>query len=129
MSDLYVKVHWPDIQDYMDNSRYKECYNCHSLDEDDSDLIATLMVPEDLYIEVQREKYPKEFIFNGEIYETIWEYINRGDSVLIELQDGELKVVTSATTCKPPLYGPVLFEDNNYVPGITCEIVGVKHKS
>ena len=48
----YVLVYWPEIQDYMDHPRYKECYMCESLDESDSFVVSTYMVPEDLYYEI-----------------------------------------------------------------------------
>lgn len=127
MSDLYVKVLWPEIQDYMDHPRYNECYMCESLGENDEPIVSVYMVPEDLYVEVQMDKYPKEIVFEGETYETFWTYVNRGDAVLLELGNGERKVLKASVSSKPPLYGPVLFDDHNYVPGINCDILGVKH--
>lgn len=51
MNDLYVKVYWPEIQNYMDHPRYKECYMCESMDILDNS-VSVYMVPRDLYIEV-----------------------------------------------------------------------------
>lgn len=127
MSEVYIREYWPDIQDYMDHPRYKECYTCQSLSEDNDDFTSVYMVPEDLYEEIHMQKAPKEIVFDGESYETFWEYVERGDSVLIETKDGEREVVTAATPCKPPLYGHLVFENSIHLPGVTCEILGVKH--
>lgn len=48
----------------MDHPRYKECYVCDSLDEDDNHVISTYMVPEDLYCEV--EHIPQEITISFE---------------------------------------------------------------
>ncbi len=60
----YILVTWPEIQNYMDHPRYKECYVCDSLDEDDNHVISTYMVPEDLYCEV--EHIPQEITISFE---------------------------------------------------------------
>ena len=127
MNDLYIKVYWPEIQDFMEHPRYKECYMCESLDVEDVNLVSVYMVPKNLYEEVQNDKYPKEIIFEGESYETFWTYIERGDSVLILSEDDERRVLTAETSSKPPLYGSVVFDNDEFFPGINCEILGVKH--
>ena len=50
----YVLVYWPEIQDFMDHPRYKECYMCNSLDENEDIVVSTYMVPDDLYDEVMK---------------------------------------------------------------------------
>lgn len=55
MNERYIKVIWPEIQDYMDHPRYKECYIAQSLDSDI--IMSEYMVPEDLYFEIINNKY------------------------------------------------------------------------
>lgn len=55
MNERYIKVIWPEIQDYMDHPRYKECYIVQSLDSDI--IMSEYMIPEDLYFEVINNKY------------------------------------------------------------------------
>lgn len=61
MNDLYVRVYWPEIQDYMVHPRYKECYMCDSLDEE-HEFIPVYMVPKDLYDEVMKKDYGQVYI-------------------------------------------------------------------
>nr|DAH58160.1 MAG TPA: hypothetical protein [Bacteriophage sp.] len=65
MSDRYVLVTWPEIQDYMDNPRYKpECFSGQSMDENNTE--GVWFVPEDLYEEVEVNKlYPAELILQN----------------------------------------------------------------
>lgn len=65
MSDRYVLVTWPEIQDYMDNPRYKsECFSGQSMDENNTE--GVWFVPEDLYEEVEVNKlYLAELILQN----------------------------------------------------------------
>lgn len=129
MCNEFIKVYWPDIQDYMGHPRYKECYLCESLDEDSNE-VSVYMVPIDLYNEVEAEKVPREVTFEGETFSTFWKDVYRGDLVLIIAADtGEWKIMKAAVTSKAPLFGPILFEDDHFIPGINCKILGVKHKT
>lgn len=121
----YVLVEWPEIQDYMDHPRYNECYIVTPIIGEN--YISTYVVPEDLYEEIQYKKAPKEIEFEGELYDMVWFHIEKGDKILVETETG-LESLTAATSYKPPFYGYILFEEKTYLPGISCEILGVKHE-
>lgn len=143
MNERYVMVTWPEIQDFMDHPRYKECYMCESLDENNS-AISTYMVPEDLYEEVTYKlQFPKKYentelgtivcyetraVVNGE--DTYWydeNLIKKGSEVLIynhEIENYPKWIISKCIACSTGF--PILFEDRNLLPGINCEIIGVK---
>lgn len=143
MNERYVMVTWPEIQDFMDHPRYKECYMCESLDENNS-AISTYMVPESLYEEVMYKlQFPKKYentelgtivcyetraVVNGE--DTYWydeNLIKKGSEVLIynhEIENYPKWIISKCIACSTGF--PILFEDRNLLPGINCEIIGVK---
>lgn len=124
MCKTYIAIGWPEIQEYFDHPRYNETYIAYKALDQDS--LPVYMIPEDLYNEVQESKLPKEYEFEGEIYEAFKGECRKGDLCLVELDDGSRKVLKSLTSCVHPLYGHILFEEN-YLPGINCEIIGIKH--
>lgn len=53
MAEKYCLVWWPDIQDFMDHPRYKECYLCTRIVEvNNPEAVSVYAVPESLYNEV-----------------------------------------------------------------------------
>lgn len=139
MTTKYVLVYWPEIQDYMNHPRYKECFLCESLDEDDGEpVVSTYMVPEDLYEEIEIGKlYPAEFdIPLGHIYITENEVILNGIKKYTrdesELKRGSEVILYSpdrgywTTTCTSCSWGfPPLFEDNPDI--LNTELLGIKN--
>lgn len=55
----YILVGWPDIQDFMEHSRWNECIFCDSIPNHEVG-VSTYAVPEDLYYEVNNIK-PQRF--------------------------------------------------------------------
>lgn len=136
MSDRYVLVTWPEIQDYMDNPRYKlECFSGQSMDENNTE--GVWFVPEDLYEEVEVNKlYPAEFdiplghikitldevILNGITYTRDESRLKRGSEVILYSPNKGYWT----TTCTTNPFGsfPPLFEDNSTL--LDSEIIGIK---
>ena len=55
----YILVGWPEIQDFMEHSRWNECIFCDSIPGHEVG-VSTYAVPEDLYYEVNDIK-PQRF--------------------------------------------------------------------
>lgn len=55
----YILVGWPEIQDFMEHSRWNECIFCDSIPGHEVG-VSTYAVPEDLYYEVNNIK-PEKF--------------------------------------------------------------------
>ena len=55
MKELYVLVSWPEIQDFMEHERWKECLFCQEIEEHPCP-DSTYAVPLDLYEEVNNLK-------------------------------------------------------------------------
>ena len=126
MSDLYVKVCWPEIQDYMDHPRWEECFSAQSIDETDID--SYWFVPEDVVEEVKYAKFQRtaNLTWNGQAFtRDIYTHpIKEGDLVLFSDDNGRLwtsKCIRGYG--KLPTDVP-LFEGSE-TPGIGCYILGV----
>ena len=134
----YINVDWPEYQLFMDHSRFRdECYYCS-----DSNVY---FVPEDLYDEVMNKlEFPKKYedtnlgtivcyetraVINGEdIYWCDEDLIKRGRELLIYNHDIENYPKWINSKCIACSKGfPILFEDSNLLPGINCEIIGVRN--
>lgn len=120
----YVLVYWPEIQNYMDHPRYKECYMCESLDED-SDEVSTYMVPEDLYEEVEFNSYPEVEYYQGMPFYTKRREYSKGDLVLFENENGYKWVSKCLATGQGTL--PDVFEHSE-VPGLGSWIIGTREE-
>lgn len=134
----YIKESWPEYQEFMRRPDfYEKCFFCS---EDNS-----YFIPEDLYDEVMnRLEFPKKYentelgtivcyetraVVNGE--DTYWydeSLIKRGSKVLIynhDIENYPKWIVSKCVTCSEGF--PILFEDNKLLPGINCEIIGVRN--
>lgn len=142
----YVRVDWPESQVYIDHPRFKkECMLVIVMDDAIPDMdVPSIMVPEDLYEEVTYKlQFPKKYentelgtivcyetraVVNGE--DTYWydeDLIKKGSEVLIynhEIENYPKWIVSKCIACSTGF--PILFEDRNLLPGINCEIIGVK---
>lgn len=79
----YIIVGWPEIQDFMEHSRWDECIFCDStLDHEVGD--STYAVPEDLYNEVYNIE-PKSFLTEKD-KETIKEALDFISMAMFELE-------------------------------------------
>ena len=133
----YICVEWPEYQIFMEHPRFREeCYYCP-----DS---SVYFIPEDLYEEVTYKlQFPKKYentelgtvvcyetraVVNGE--DTYWydeDLIKKGSKVLIynhEIENYPKWIISKCKACSTGF--PILFEDRNLLPGINCEIIGVK---
>lgn len=133
----YICVEWPEYQIFMGHSRFREdCYYCP-----DS---SVYFIPEDLYEEVTYKlQFPKKYentelgtivcyetraVVNGE--DTYWydeDLIKKGSEVLIynhEIENYPKWIISKCIACSTGF--PILFENRNLLPGINCEIIGVK---
>lgn len=138
MNERYVMVTWPEIQDFMDHPRYKECYMCESLDENNS-AISTYMVPESLYEEVMYKlQFPKKYentsigtvicyethaIVNGN--DTYWydpDLIKKESKVLVYNHDTKDFCISTIKLCSQGF--PIVLEDDKLIVDINCEIIG-----
>lgn len=133
----YVKVDWPEYQSFMELPNFKE--DCYLLAEENS-----YMIPEELYNEVMYKlQFPKTYentnlgtivcyetraVINGE--DTYWydlDLIKRGSDVLLynhDIDNYPKWIIAKCVACSMGF--PILFEDNKLLPGINCEIIGVK---
>lgn len=59
MSERYLMVTWPDIQNFMDNERWNECIFCMPI-KDHPCPDSTYMVPESLYDKVMNKTLLKK---------------------------------------------------------------------
>lgn len=133
----YISVEWPEYQYFMDSPRFKDdCYYCP-----DANLY---FIPEDLYDEVTYKlQFPKKYentnlgtivcyetraVINGE--DTYWydeTLIKKGSEVLIYNHDINGYPEWIIAKCKCCSAGfPILFDNATLLPGINCEIIGVK---
>ena len=133
----YICVEWPEYQIFMEHPRFREeCYYCP-----DS---SVYFIPEDLYEEVTYKlQFPKKYentelgtvvcyetraVVNGE--DTYWydeDLIKKGSEVLLynhEIENYPKWIISKCIACSTGF--PLLFEDRNLLPGINCEIIGVK---
>lgn len=133
----YILVEWPDIQDFMEHPRYKECYFGNSVHE--QNITGIWFIPEDLYEEVQINKfYPAEFEIplghiritmdevelNGIKYTRDESQLKRNSEVIMYNQEKGYWT----TTCTSYTYGfPPIFEDNSTL--IESEIIGIKNNN
>lgn len=131
----YIKVEWPDAQLYQEHSRYNECYNVMTLKGAD---IPILMVPEDLYEEIEINK-----LYPAKVDSTLGKMVITHDDVTInetdkytrdynQLKRGSKVILYSPekgywiTKCVAYSFNmPPLFEDNSTL--IECEIIGIKN--
>lgn len=139
----YIKVDWPESQKFSDN---KECYIAIPVDSEDCETSSeTYMVPEDLYNKIMNKlEFPKKYentnlgtivcyetraVINGT--DTYWYDLNsleKGGTALIYnygIENLSEWIVTKCTVCSKGF--PILFEDYRLMPGINCEIIGVKN--
>lgn len=134
----YISVEWPEYQHFMEHPMFEEeCYFCSDAN--------VYFVPEDLYDEVMNKlEFPKKYentelgtivcyetraVVNGE--DTYWydeSLIKKGSKVLIYNHDLEGYPKWSILKCITWAEGlPILFEDIRLLPGINCEIIGVRN--
>lgn len=134
----YIKVDWPEYQDFMDYPKFREeCYFCS-----DSN---SYFIPEDLYGQIAYKldfpaKYENTAIGTIVCYETraivngkdiywydIDDCIKKGSEVLVYNHDAEDRPEWIITKCKLCSVGfPIILEDDKLIDGINCEIIGVK---
>lgn len=134
----YIEVDWPKYQIFMEHPRFREdCYFCPDYN--------IYFIPEDLYNEVMYKlEFPKKYentnvgtivcyetraVINGEdIYWYDWdELIKRGSAVLLYnhgIENYPEWIIAECTACSTGF--PILFADSTLLPGINCEIIGVK---
>lgn len=136
----YIKIDWQDCQYYVEHERAAECYCCYPYDEipESTETFSSLMVPEDLYYEVEENKlYPanivipefgtatvtKDTILIGDVtWSRDLDQLKRGSEVI--LYSPEKGYWT--TKCVAYSFNmPPLFEDSSTL--IECEIVGIKN--
>ena len=69
MKELYVKVDFPDIQEFQEHERWNECIPASTIcDGDGVDVPScTYFVPVDLYDEVIEKSFPSTGYQHGEI--------------------------------------------------------------
>lgn len=134
----YIKVDWPEYQKFEEHNRISECYTVKVYGDDD---IQSLMVPEDLYNEVQYpqpycriykdtslgtvECYDDKAVVNDD--EIFWydKEINKGDKLLVYNHNTkDWKIVTCTTSAEG---FPILTDDKDVLFGITDELVGIKN--
>lgn len=134
----YICVEWPEYQFFMDHQRFMdECYYCPDAN--------VYFVSEDLYDEVMNKlEFPKKYedtnlgtivcyetraVVNGE--GTYWydeDLIKRESEVLIynhDIENYPKWIISKCVACSEGF--PILFEDSNLLPGINCEIIGVRN--
>lgn len=134
----YILVEWPNTQYFMEHPRYSECYHCDGVDFNNRETCGALMVPEDLYEEIELNKlYPAEFdIPIGHIKITMNEVELNGIKYTREesqLQKGSEVILYNPekgywiTKCLCWQYGfPMIFEDNSTL--IDSEIIGIRNE-
>lgn len=133
----YICVEWPEYQIFMEHPRFGE--DCHYCPDS-----SVYFIPEDLYKEVTYKlQFPKKYentelgtivcyetraVVNGE--DTYWydeNLIKKGSEVLIynyEIENYPKWIISKCIACSTGF--PILFENRNLLPGINCEIIGVK---
>lgn len=134
----YILVEWPDTQYFIEHPRYSECYYCDGVDFDHRETCGALMVPEDLYEEIEIGKlYPAEFDTTlGHIRITMEEVELNGvkytrDALQLK-KDSEVILYSPekgywVTKCIVYAYNfPPIFEDNSTL--IDSEIIGIKNE-
>lgn len=129
----YVKVDWPESQKFMEYE--DETYVC-------AESAGTLFVPEELYNDVTYKlQFPKKYentnlgtivcyetraIVNGEdIYWYDLKLLKRGSKILAYKHDSKEWIITTCIANGMNL--PILLEDKNWIPGLNCDIIGVKN--
>lgn len=133
----YIKVDWPEYQEFMELPNFRE--ECYLLADENS-----YMVPENIYEEVMYKlQFPKTYentnlgtivcyetraVVNGE--DTYWydeSLMKRGSEALLYnhyIDDYPQWIISKCVACSSGF--PILFENNKLLPGINCEIIGVK---
>jgi hypothetical protein len=120
MLERYIMVSWPEIQDYMEHSRWEECIFCQEI-EGHPCPENSYMVPESLYEEIQLKDLDDWVIYNNHMY-YYDKPIIKGSKVLFA--KGE--EMFEDTCIAAPEGLPYLFE-NGTLPGIGgIEIVAVR---
>lgn len=132
----YIKVDWPESQDYIEHSRFNECYNALILDKSDN-YANTLFVPEDLYEEIQIDKlYPVEanislghlkiksnyIELNGIKYTRNIHSLKKGSEVIL-YSDDKGYWITKCIAYSDRF--PPIFEDSSTL--IDSEIIGIRN--
>lgn len=132
----YILVEWPEIQDFMEHSRYGECYSANSVDE--SEATGVWFVPKDLYEEIKIDKlYPIEtdislghlkitsnyIELNGIKYiRDIYSKLKKGSEVILYSEDKGYWI----TKCIACVSGfPPIFEDKSTL--LESEIIGIRN--
>ena len=136
----YIRVDWPESQKFEEHDRGNECLICMTYDGEDS----SVMVPEDLYEEVMNElQFPKKYentnlgtivyyetraiVNGGDVYWYDKELLKRGSEVLVYKHDSKEWIITKVVACSLNL--PILLEDKTLMPGLNCELIGVKENA
>lgn len=119
----YIKVEWPEIQDFMHHPRWNECIFCTEIEGHPcSD--NTYMVPEDLYDEITNPHYqlPEEYSnFTME-----FDKIKGGQNCLIVTVGGTYKVVKSMVNYNIYDSLPIIFEQGDLIEGINCKLIAIE---
>lgn len=133
----YVKVSWPEIQDFMNHTRWSECIFCQSIDGHEVE-DSTYMIPEDLYQEVMNKLIypftistnlgnmvvtPDSVKVNNVVYSLDESELKKGSEVLLYSPE-ENRYWTTICTAWASGFPPV-FADSSTL--IDTEIIGIKN--
>lgn len=126
----YIKVNWPEYQEYMEHPYFREMSYYHANDN-------SYFIPEDLINQVESGLicpyvYENTSLGNVTLYETYatvneketfyYKEPKRGDKLLIFLYDKKDFMIA---TCKAASKGmPILIDELNLLEGIHFEIIG-----
>lgn len=118
----YVLVQWPEIQNYMDNPRYNECFCANSINKEDIE--SYWFVPEDLYNEIEYSyiELPEEY----KNYDLNFNKVTQGQNLLVEIGT-ELKVVKALSNWNIKSPFPILLDDSFLLDGINCTIIAAEN--
>lgn len=128
----YIKVSWPECQDYMQHPRWNECIFCIEIEGHPcSD--STYMIPEDLYDEINNKFIEHELETNlgtilvtefyAKVNNELFFYnreIKKDDKVLLYDTSTDEYIITSCTLSSHGV--PYMFEGSN--TRLTCKIIG-----
>lgn len=113
----YIKVNWPDYQEFMELPEFNECFYCV---EDDSYFIPEYLYNKTLSYFRLPDKYKDRFTIE-------FNKINRGQKVLVETSPfKEWKVEESAVNWKVGDCLPPILKNPTLLDGVNCTIIAVE---
>lgn len=112
----YIKLNWPEYQEFMELPEFDKCFYCT---EDDS-----YFIPEYLYVKsISTFKLPDKY---KDKFTIEFSEIKRGQKVLVETDEYELKVVESVVNWRVGDCLPPILKDPILLDGINCTIIAVE---